>query len=89
MTKQDVIEKVAAKTKLPKSEVATVLNEILDTITAGMKSGDVVLTGFGTFKTGKRKARTGRNPRTGAALKIAACTVPRFKAGKALKEAVR
>jgi DNA-binding protein HU-beta len=89
MTKQDLVEKVAAKTKLPKSEVATVLNEVLDTITAGMKSGDVVLTGFGTFKVGKRKARTGRNPRTGATIKIAACNVPRFKAGKALKDAVR
>lgn len=89
MSKQDVIEAVAAKTKLPKSEVATVLNEILDAIMMGMKKGDVVLTGFGTFKVGKRKARTGRNPRTGDAIKIAACNSPRFKAGKALKDAVR
>lgn len=89
MSKQDVIEKVATKTKLPKSEVATVLNEVIDTITAGMKSGEVVLTGFGTFKTSKRAARTGRNPKTGATIKIPAMTVPRFKAGKALKDAVR
>ncbi len=89
MTKQDLIEKVAAKTKLPKSEVSTVLNEILDTITNTMKKEDVVLTGFGTFKVGKRKARTGRNPKTGATIKIAACNAPRFKAGKALKDAVR
>lgn len=89
MSKQDLVEKVAAKTKLPKSEVATVLNEILDAITAGMKSGDVVLTGFGTFKTSKRAARTGRNPKTGATIQIPAMTVPRFKAGKALKDAVR
>lgn len=89
MSKQDVIEKVADKTKLSKSEVATVLNEVIDTITAGMKSGDVVLTGFGTFKTSKRAARDGRNPKTGATIKIPAMTVPRFKAGKALKDAVR
>ena len=89
MSKQDVIEKVAEKTKLPKSEVATVLNEVLDAITAGMKTGEVVLTGFGTFKTSKRAARDGRNPKTGAAIKIPAMTVPRFKAGKALKDAIR
>lgn len=89
MTKQDVIEAVAKKTKLPKTEVSTVLNETLDVIANSMKKGDVVLTGFGTFKIGKRKARTGRNPRTGATIKIAACNVPRFKAGKALKDAVR
>lgn len=89
MTKQDIVEKVADKTKLSKNEVSTVLNEILDTVTNGMKSGEVVLTGFGTFKTSKRKARTGRNPKTGETIQIAAMTVPRFKAGKALKEAVR
>lgn len=89
MSKQDVIEKVAEKTKLSKSDVTTVLNEVIDTITTGMKSGDVVLTGFGTFKTSKRAARDGRNPKTGATIKIPAMTVPRFKAGKALKDAIR
>jgi DNA-binding protein HU-beta len=89
MTKQDLIEKVAAKTKLPKSEVSTVLNEVLDTIANAMKKEDVVLTGFGTFKVGKRAARTGRNPKTGATIKIPAMRVPRFKAGKALKDAVK
>jgi DNA-binding protein HU-beta len=89
MSKQDLVEKVAEKTKLPKSEVATVLNETLDAITDGMKSGDVVLTGFGTFKTSKRAARAGRNPKTGATIQIPAMTVPRFKAGKALKDAIR
>ena len=89
MSKQDVIDKVAEKTKLSKSDVTTVLNEVIDTITAGMKSGDVVLTGFGTFKTSKRAARDGRNPKTGATIKIPAMTVPRFKAGKALKDAIR
>lgn len=89
MTKQDLVDKVAAKTKLPKSEVSTVLNEVLDTIASTMKKEDVVLTGFGTFKVGKRAARTGRNPRTGATIKIPAMKVPRFKPGKALKDAVR
>lgn len=89
MTKQDLVDKVAAKTKLPKSEVSTVLNEVLDTIASTMKKEDVVLTGFGTFKVGKRAARTGRNPKTGATIKIPAMKVPRFKPGKALKDAVR
>jgi nucleoid DNA-binding protein len=89
MSKQDLIDAVASKTKLPKSEVGTVLNEVLDTISSSMKSGDVVLTGFGTFKISKRKARTGRNPRTGESIQIAGGNVPRFKAGKSLKEAVK
>lgn len=89
MTKQELVEKVAAKTKLSKSEVSTVLNEVLDTIADAMKKEDVVLTGFGTFKVGKRAARTGRNPKTGATIKIPAMKVPRFKPGKALKDAVR
>lgn len=89
MTKQDLIDKVAAKTKLPKSEVSAVLNEVLDTIANTMKKEDVVLTGFGTFKIGRRAARTGRNPKTGATIKIPAMKVPRFKPGKALKDIVR
>jgi len=88
MTKQDVIEAVASRTKLPKSEVAEVLNAVLDTITKNMKGG-VVLTGFGTFMVSDRKARVGRNPQTGETLNIPAMSVPRFKAGKALKDAVR
>jgi DNA-binding protein HU-beta len=88
MTKQDVIEAVANKSKLPKSEVAEVLNAVLDTITKNMKGG-VVLTGFGTFMVSQRKARVGRNPQTGETLNIPAMSVPRFKAGKALKDAVR
>jgi len=93
MTKQDLVEEVARKTKLPKSEVSTVLNSVIDTVSEVLskKGGDnsVVLTGFGTFTVSKRKARTGRNPRTGATIKIAAARVPRFKAGKALKDAVK
>jgi len=93
MTKQDLVEEVAKKTKLPKSEVSTVVNAVVDTITEVLskKGGDnsVVLTGFGTFTVSKRKARTGRNPKTGETIKIAAKRVPRFKAGKSLKDAVK
>jgi len=88
MTKQDVIEAIAKKTKLPKSEVTEVFNTALDVITQNIKK-DVVLTGFGTFTASKRKARTGRNPKTGETIKIPAMVVPRFKAGRALKDAVR
>ena len=88
MTKQDVIETIAKKSKLPKSEVAEVLNTALDVITQNIKKG-VVLTGFGTFLISKRKARIGRNPKTGETIKIPAMSVPRFKAGRTLKDAVR
>jgi len=65
-------------------------NTILSEITKALKAGkDVVLTGFGSFTVSKRAARMGRNPQTGAAIKIAAKKVPRFKAGKGLKDAVR
>ncbi|MFH0987435.1 MAG: HU family DNA-binding protein [Patescibacteria group bacterium] len=88
MTKQDVIEAIAKKTKLPKSEVMEVFNGALDVITTNIQKG-VVITGFGTFMASKRKARIGRNPKTGESLKIPAMSVPRFKAGKTLKDAVR
>ena len=90
MTKIDIIESLAKKTKCSKSCAAECLNVILDEITKSLKSGkDVVLTGFGSFMVAKRKARTGRNPQTGETIKIPARTVPRFKAGKQLKDAVR
>jgi len=89
MSKQDLIEAVAAKTKLAKSDVSEVINATLDTITSEMKKDAVVLTGFGTFAVSKRAARDGRNPKTGEAIKIPAMTVPKFKAGKALKDAIR
>lgn len=88
MTKQDVIEAIAKKSKLPKSEVTEVFNTALDVITQNIKKG-VVLTGFGTFMISKRKARIGRNPKTGETIKIPAMSVPRFKAGRTLKDAVR
>lgn len=88
MTKQDVIEAIAQKTKLPKSEVTEVFNTALDVIAENIQQG-VVLTGFGTFKVSKRKARVGRNPQTGESLNIPAMDVPRFKAGRALKDALK
>lgn len=88
MTKQEFIEAIAKKTKLPKSEVGEVVNTGIEVITQNINKG-IVLTGFGTFTVSKRKARTGRNPKTGETIKIPAMKVPRFKAGKVLKEAVK
>lgn len=90
MTKTDIIGALAKKTKCSKSCATECLNVILDEITKSLKSGKgVVLTGFGSFMVAKRKARTGRNPQTGETIKIPARTVPRFKAGKQLKNAVK
>ncbi|HOK35513.1 MAG TPA: HU family DNA-binding protein [Candidatus Pacearchaeota archaeon] len=88
MTKQEFIEAVSKKTKLPKSEVSEVVNTGIEVITQNINKG-IVFTGFGTFTVSKRKARTGRNPKTGETIKIPAMKVPRFKAGKVLKEAVK
>ena len=90
MTKQQLVEILADKSGLSKSVSAEFLNTLLDEIGKTLAKGDeVVLTGFGKFLASKRKARMGRNPQTGASLKIPATTVPRFKAGKALKDMVR
>jgi DNA-binding protein HU-beta len=90
MTKQALIDKVAAKAGLPKTQTKKCIDAILESITGALKQGDsITFTGFGTFKTYKRKARTGRNPQTGATIQIPAATVPKFKAGKGLKEAVK
>lgn len=90
MTKQDLIDSVASKTGFSKSQVKETLGRILDAVTGSLKKGEsVTLTGFGTFATYKRKARAGRNPQTGATITIPAARVPKFKAGKALKDAVR
>lgn len=88
MTKQEFVEAIAKKTKLPKSEVSEVVNTGIEVVTQNINKG-IVLTGFGTFTVSKRKARTGRNPKTGETIKIPAMKVPRFKAGKVLKEAVK
>ena len=90
ISKENLIEVLAKKACCSKKEAVDCLNTVINEITGSLKKGnDVVLTGFGTFTVSKRKARMGRNPKTGAAIKIPAMSVPRFKAGKALKDAVR
>ncbi|MDD5750687.1 MAG: HU family DNA-binding protein [Candidatus Pacebacteria bacterium] len=90
VTKEDLIEAIVKATECTKKCAEIALNTMVAEVTKNLKAGkDVVLTGFGTFTVSKRAARTGRNPQTGAAIKIAAKRVPRFKAGKGLKDAVR
>ncbi len=89
MNKAELVDAVAANASLTKKEAGNAVNAVLDSVTKALKKGDsVTLVGFGTFKIAKRKARTGRNPRTGREIKIAAKKVPVFKAGAALKKAV-
>jgi len=89
ITKEDIINAMVKSTDCSKKCATDCLNVVLGEIEKALKAGkDVVLTGFGTFTVSKRAARTGRNPQTGATIKIPAKRVPRFKAGKALKEAV-
>ncbi|MCK9393705.1 MAG: HU family DNA-binding protein [Candidatus Paceibacterota bacterium] len=90
MTKEDIVEAVVKATAMTKKDAAETLNIILDEITKILaKGGEVTLTGFGTFRVGKRAARKGRNPKTGEEIQIAASKSPKFKAGKSLKDAVR
>ncbi len=89
MNKVELIEAVFKETELSRASAARALNAVLDTIVMTVaKKQDVQLIGFGTFKAAKRAARTGKNPRTGEKLKIAAATVPKFSAGAAYKAAV-
>jgi nucleoid DNA-binding protein len=90
MNKQDVVSKIAKDTGLSKTEASAAVASLIDGITRSLKKGDSVsFVGFGTFKVSNRKARTARNPQTGDAIKIPKRRVPRFSAGKALKQAVR
>jgi len=90
MGKGDLVKILAKKTKCSSSCAATCLNVILEEITKTLSQGKTVaLTGFGTFQVSQRKARIGRNPQTGATIKISARKVARFKAGKQLKKAVK
>jgi DNA-binding protein HU-beta len=89
MTKEDLIEEVA-KVCDSKKQANDAVNAFIDVITKTLSKGqEVVVTGFGKFSVSKRAARMGVNPRTGAKIKIAATKVPKFKGGKALKEAVK
>jgi DNA-binding protein HU-beta len=88
MNKGDLVGEVA-KVVSTKKEAQAAVDCVFDSITKTLKKkGEVTLVGFGTFKVGKRKARTGRNPKTGEAIKIKAKNAPKFVAGKALKDAV-
>ena len=90
ITKENLIDVLAQKASCSKKEASDSLNLVIDEITSALKKGnEVTLTGFGTFKVSSRKARTGRNPKTGAIIKIPAKKVTKFKAGKSLKEAVK
>jgi DNA-binding protein HU-beta len=90
MTKEELVTKIAKDVSITKVQADRALKSVLDGVTTSLKKGrKVSFVGFGTFSIGKRKARVGRNPQTGEAIKIAAAKVPKFKAGKQLKEAVK
>ena len=89
MNKSEMIDAIAEGADISKAAAGRALDAVIDTVTNTLKSGDSVsLIGFGTFEVRDRKARTGRNPQTGATIQIAAAKSPAFKAGKALKDAV-
>ena len=89
MNKADFVSSIADSAELSKADAGRAVDAMVETITKALKKGDTVtLVGFGTFAIRKRAARTGRNPRTGQAIKIKASKNPAFKAGKALKDAV-
>ncbi len=90
MNKTELIAAVADKADLSKADVGKVIEAYVEVLAKALKKNDkVALVGFGTFAVRKRAARTGRNPKTGAPLKIAASKNPTFKAGKALKDAIK
>ena len=89
MNKSELIEHIADKADISKAAAGRALDAMIGGVTTTLKKGGTVsLVGFGTFAVTKRAARTGRNPRTGAAIKIKSAKVPKFRAGKALKDAV-
>ena len=90
MNKEELVQEISKKAKVTQKDAGEVLNALVDTIQKTVAKGKkVTLVGFGTFESRKRAARTGRNPQTGAELKIAAKTVPAFSAGKKFKELVK
>jgi nucleoid DNA-binding protein len=90
MNKTQVVDAVAAAAGLTKKDAGAAVEAVLCTITANLKKGDTVqITGFGSFVVVKQKARTGINPQTKEKIKIAATKVPKFRAGKGLKDAVK
>jgi DNA-binding protein HU-beta len=89
VNKTDLVSLVAQRAQITKDSAADAVDATFDGITSALQSGDTVrIVGFGNFQVSLRKASTGRNPRTGAPIQIPASRIPKFKAGKALKEAV-
>ena len=89
MNKTELVAAIADKAELSKKDSEKALKAYVDVITSELKKGHKVqIVGFGTFEVSKRAAREGRNPLTGDTMKIAACKAPKFKAGKALKDAI-
>jgi DNA-binding protein HU-beta len=89
VNKSELIDAVAANADISKAAAGRALDAAMEAIKKALKKGDMItLVGFGTFYVGKRAARTGRNPRTGASIKIKAAKVPKFRAGKGLKDSV-
>ena len=89
MNKTELIAAIAEQAEISKKDAEKALKAFVDVVTEQLKEGEKVqLVGFGTFEVSERAAREGRNPQTGKTMKIAACKAPKFKAGKALKDAV-
>lgn len=90
MTKGELVDAIAGAAGITKVDAEKALNAFTEAVTKSLKKGDSVgLVGFGTFSVSKRKARKGRNPQTGKEINIPAAKVPKFKAGKGLKDAVK
>jgi DNA-binding protein HU-beta len=89
VNKSEMIDMVAEAADISKAAAGRAVDAVFDSISGSLKKGDsVTLVGFGTFSVSKRAARSGRNPRTGETIQISASNMPKFKAGKALKDAV-
>ncbi len=89
MNRTELVAAIASQAELSKKDSEKALKAFVDVVTEELKKGNKIqLVGFGTFETSERAAREGRNPQTGKTMKIAACKAPKFKAGKALKDAV-
>lgn len=89
MNKEELVQEISKKAKVTQKQAGEVLSKLVETVQKTVSKGEkVTLVGFGTFEARKRAARTGRNPQTGKAIKIAAKTVPAFSAGKKFKELV-
>ena len=90
MNKEQLVESIAKRSKLTKKSVQACLDGFIGSVTQALSKGEkLTLVGFGTFQVRERKSRTGRNPRTGESIQVPAMRVPKFRAAKALKEAVK